>query len=428
VVEVVAVVAWLNRVRNGFWFLPAVCAVLAVLLGLVVTGLDQAFAGALPFLFAGGSDGARSLLSSITSSMISFTGLVFSITIVVLQLTSSQFSPRVLRTLLQDRTSQLALGVFVATFLYAMTVQRSVRGGDGDTQEFVPQLGVTLAYGFVLLSVALFIRYIHHIANAIRAVSIITSVADEARGVIDGWPEPAPEPPPPPSGTPQRRLSTPAPGVVITIDTKRLVRAAEAADVVFVLVPHPGDFVCTGAEIIDVYGAAADDIDEETVVPALALDRERTMDQDAAFGFRQLIDIAERALSPGVNDPTTAVQAMDQLRDLLRLIAGRRLPDGLFCDSAGRLRVVVPQLDFADYLDLAIDEIAHYGENSLQVRAHLAHLLRDLRNVARPEYKPAVERKISELLTAGIIDPNLVRSAPAGSTVAGPSDQSPSSG
>lgn len=427
-VEVVAVVAWLNRVRNGFWFLPAVCAVLAVLLGLVVTGLDQAFAGALPFLFAGGSDGARSLLSSITSSMISFTGLVFSITIVVLQLTSSQFSPRVLRTLLQDRTSQLALGVFVATFLYAMTVQRSVRGGDGDTQEFVPQLGVTLAYGFVLLSVALFIRYIHHIANAIRAVSIITSVADEARGVIDGWPEPAPEPPPPPSGTPQRRLSTPAPGVVITIDTKRLVRAAEAADVVFVLVPHPGDFVCTGAEIIDVYGAAADDIDEETVVPALALDRERTMDQDAAFGFRQLIDIAERALSPGVNDPTTAVQAMDQLRDLLRLIAGRRLPDGLFCDSAGRLRVVVPQLDFADYLDLAIDEIAHYGENSLQVRAHLAHLLRDLRNVARPEYKPAVERKISELLTAGIIDPNLVRSAPAGSTVAGPSDQSPSSG
>ncbi len=412
-------VAWLNRVRNGFWFLPAVCAVLAVLLGLVVTGLDQAFAGALPFLFAGGPDGARSLLSSITSSMISFTGLVFSITIVVLQLTSSQFSPRVLRTLLQDRTSQLALGVFVATFLYAMTVQRSVRGGDGDTQEFVPQLGVTLAYGFVLLSVALFIRYIHHIANAIRAVSIITSVADEARGVIDGWPEPAPEPPPPPSGTPQRRLSTPAPGVVITIDTKRLVRAAEAADVVFVLVPHPGDFVCTGAEIIDVYGAAADDIDEETVVPALALDRERTMDQDAAFGFRQLIDIAERALSPGVNDPTTAVQAMDQLRDLLRRMAVRRLPDGLHCDSTGRLRVVVPQLDFADYLDLAVDEIAHYGENSLQVRAHLAHLLRDLRNVAHPEYRSAVERKISELLTAGIIDPDLVRSAPAGSSAVG---------
>ena len=418
-VEVVAVVAWLNRVRNGFWFLPAVCAVLAVLLGLVVTSLDQAFAGALPFLFAGGPDGARSLLSSITSSMISFTGLVFSITIVVLQLTSSQFSPRVLRTLLQDRTSQLALGVFVATFLYAMTVQRSVRGGDGDTQEFVPQLGVTLAYGFVLLSVALFIRYIHHIANAIRAVSIITSVADEARGVIDGWPEPAPEPPPPPSGTPQRRLSTPAPGVVITIDTKRLVRAAEAADVVFVLVPHLGDFVCTGAEIVDVYGAAADDIDEEKVVPALALDRERTMDQDAAFGFRQLIDIAERALSPGVNDPTTAVQAMDQLRDLLRRMSVRRLPDGLHCDSTGRLRVVVPQLDFADYLDLAVDEIAHYGENSLQVRAHLAHLLHDLGNVARREYRSAVERKISELLTAGIIDPDLVRSAPAGSSAVG---------
>jgi uncharacterized membrane protein len=309
--------------------------------------------------------------------------------------------------------------VFVATFLYAMTVQRSVRGGDGDTQEFVPQLGVTLAYGFVLLSVALFIRYIHHIANAIRAVSIITSVADEARGVIDGWPEPAPEPPPPPSGTPQRRLSTPAPGVVITIDTKRLVRAAEAADVVFVLVPHLGDFVCTGAEIVDVYGAAADDIDEETVVPALALDRERTMDQDAAFGFRQLIDIAERALSPGVNDPTTAVQAMDQLRDLLRRMAVRRLPDGLHCDSTGRLRVVVPQLDFADYLDLAVDEIAHYGENSLQVRAHLARLLHDLGNVARREYRSAVERKISELLTAGIIDPDLVRSAPAGSSAVG---------
>jgi uncharacterized membrane protein len=402
--------------------------VLAVLLGLVVTGLDQAFAGDLPFLFAGGPDGARSLLSSITSSMISVTGLVFSITIVVLQLTSSQFSPRVLRTLLRDRTSQLALGVFIATFLYSMTVQRAVRGGASGGQEFVPQLGVTLAYGFVLLSVALFIRYIHHISNSIRAISIITSVADEARGLIERWPDPSPDPPSPPVGTPQRCLSTPAPGVVVSVSSKQLVGGAEASDVVLVLIPYLGDFLCTDAEVIEVYGAGAHDIDEEKVVPALALARERTMDHDAAFGFRQLVDIAERALSPGINDPTTAVQAMDQLRDLLRLIAGRRLPDGLFCDSAGRLRVVVPQLDFADYLDLAIDEIAHYGENSLQVRAHLAHLLRDLRNVARPEYKPAVERKISELLTAGIIDPNLVRSAPAGSTVAGPSDQSPSSG
>jgi uncharacterized membrane protein len=158
---------------------PLICTVLAIGLGLGSIALDQLIRGSIqfPFLISSGVDGARALLSAIASSMITFTGLVFSITIVTLQLTSSQFSPRVLRTFLRDRFNQLTLGIFIATFVYAMVVLRSARGTDDQLDAFVPQLGVNVAFLLVLASVVVFLIYIHHITQSIRAANIIARSA-----------------------------------------------------------------------------------------------------------------------------------------------------------------------------------------------------------------------------------------------------------
>ena len=151
-------------VRTGFWAIPTVCVVVAVLLALALVQVDRATDGDLRVAFGAGPDGAREVLSAIATSMITFTGLVFSITIVVLQLTSSQFSPRVLRTFLRDRQTQLSLGVFVATFVYAVTVLRTVSSVDDST--FVPALATTVGVALLFVSVGMFVGYIHHIATA----------------------------------------------------------------------------------------------------------------------------------------------------------------------------------------------------------------------------------------------------------------------
>lgn len=175
----------IRRLTNRFWFTPAACVLIAVFSGIAMSNADNWIVRHtnLPFLFEGGPEGARALLSAIITSMISFTGLVFSITVVVLQLTSSQFSPRVLRGFLDDRFNQFALGVFVATFTFALVVLRSVRG-TAEIDPFVPYFSVTTASVLVLVSVAVFLGYINHISQSIRAAAIISHVATDTAGMI----------------------------------------------------------------------------------------------------------------------------------------------------------------------------------------------------------------------------------------------------
>ena len=345
-----------RRVGERFWALPLLCALGALGLGLGLSRLDDAFDTALtlPFLFSGGPEGARALLSAIITSMISFTGLVFSITIVVLQLTSSQFSPRVLRSFLRDRFNQLALGVFVATFVYALVVLRAVRG-TAQVDAFVPQLSVTVAFLFVLASVGVFLGYIHHIAQSIRAATIIANIGADTRDLLERR-HPADGADtvhqPPPHG-PARVVPAGRPGVVQRIDDDALLRAAEQQDLAICVLRAVGEFVPAGAPLLEVHGT--DPRDPDRLSDAIPLGVERSLDEDVGFGFRQLVDIAERALSPGINDPSTAVQAIDQLHDLLRRLATRPLaPRQRFTDD-GWLAVDVPGHGFYVYHGLVID-------------------------------------------------------------------------
>jgi uncharacterized membrane protein len=271
---------------------------------------------------------------AIALAMISFTAVVFSITVVVLQLSSSQYSPRVLRRFLRDRLIQSALGVFVATFAYAMVVLRAVQGGSGTSQaNFVPRLAVTGAFALVLASVALFVAYIGHVVNMIRVATVIASIGADTRAVLagrddgracdhDGAARPR-------RGT----VPSPRPGVLVSLNHRRLASLAAERGCVLRLAARIGDYLPEGGDLFQVQGGPdqrgpdgedQDQDDEREWRTALgrhvAFDTERTMEQDAAFGFRQLADIALQALPPAVNAPTTATQVLDELHDLLRRV------------------------------------------------------------------------------------------------------------
>jgi uncharacterized membrane protein len=352
------------------------------------------------YLFEGQAESAREMLSTIASAMLTFTGLVFSITILVLQLASSQFSPRVLRTFLEDLFTRISLAVFVSSFVYAMVLLPEVRAADKEHAEFVPALSIFVAFLLVLLSVGVFVRYIHHMAHSIRAVHVVQRVANETRRSMEelypealegpSGPEPLPEAPPD-----QRFPHDRPPGVITAVDEQALMRLACERDVVIAIEPLVGDFLPRGAPLFKVWGRAKLDLEElrEHVVVAT----ERTPHQDPAFGFRQLVDVAERALSPGINDPSTAVQALDQLHDLLRTLVRRPFPSPHRVDGNGRLRLILPRPDWEAYVRLGLDEIRQYGEGSLQVSRRLRAILQDLLSMAPGPRRAVLEEQLALL-------------------------------
>lgn len=391
-----------DELRSMFWLVPALCIVVAIGVGVGLIALDH-YLGPSPtlLLYPGPPSGARSFLSSITQAMIAFTGLVFSITIVVLALTSGQFSPRVLRAFLRDRTIQFALGIFVSTFVYSMVVQRAVTGSVGH-QPFVPRIAVTGAFVLVLASVGLFIFYIDHMANMIRAATIVTKLGGESRDLLARRYPSEQHPAGPTVGLEAvvRTVGAPRPGVVVSVNEDALVDLAARSACVVELAVRVGDFVPEGAPLLHIHPdrpGAEPHPDRQHLLAQVAQDSERTMEQDLAFGFRQLVDIAERALSPSTNDPTTACQAIDVLHDLLRRLATRCLPAGRTNGPDGSLRLVIPQYGFGDFVDLAIEEIWRYGSDSAQVPGRLRAMLVDLSDAALPEHLPVLSRWAVEL-------------------------------
>lgn len=388
-------------IRSTFWLVPALCVCASVALGLGLVALDGQLSSTHgAFLYPGPPAGARSFLSSIVTAMISFTGLVFSITILVLQLTSGQFSPRVIRMFLRDRTIRVTLGVFVATFVYAMVVQRAVRGTGGDNAG-VPRIAVTVAFVFVLASVGLFIAYINHVANMVRVVSIIATIAAESRVLLDArYPIDATlDVAATALPTEVRSVAAPAAGVLVSVNVPALSQLADEAGCVIVLALRVGDFVPAGGALLALHVGGRPPLDElaARALDEVALDTERTMEQDLAFGFRQLVDIAERALSPAVNDPTTACQVIDALHDLLRRLATRHLPSGRYTGGDGQLLLVMPRYGFTEFLTLAVTEIWRYGSDAAQVPERMKIMLADLSAAALPEHQETLTRWRAQL-------------------------------
>jgi uncharacterized membrane protein len=389
-----------NYLRSSLWFVPVLCVLAGAGLSFATIAFDRYIGAAIPRSVSGDPEAALAILTTVAASMVTLTGLVLTITMVVVQLAMGQFTPRVLRTILRDRPSQLAIGVFVATFAHAMLVLREVEApSPADPDGFVPGLAIFVAYVLILVSIMVLVSYVHHIGQSLRVASLIDSVGDETRellfelypdvGADDGFlPDTQP-------GNADQIVSAPAPRVLYKIDERELVEAAEDADVTLVLVPRIGDFVPEGVPVFEVHGGTV--VEDGQLLSALAFGRERTLHQDLAYGLQMLVDVAVRSLSKSMGDPTTAVQAIDRLHDCLRQLAQRRFPSGRHCDQAGRLRLVVHEVTWEEYLDIAVDELRQYAVSSIQVTRRLVEMLEDLTAVAPLARRPALERQLDLL-------------------------------
>jgi len=392
-----------ERLQSSLWFVPSVMVVGAMALSLVTTTLDDMLE-ARPFtelIFTGGPDSARSILQTVAGSVITFTALVFSITIVALQLSSQQFSPRVLRTFLRDTQSKVALGMFISTFIYCLMVLRVISAAE-DRGVTLPSISMMVLLVLVLASVAMFVSYISHMAHSIRVSNIVAAVGTEARDLIGSLEGPH-------SGPNGDRWLVDQPagdvvkvrdaGTLTTLDHARLIELAADSNVALVLKMGVGDFVAHGQDLVEVHGAG--EVDHDAVYDLATVGLERTMQQDFAFGIRQLVDIAEKALSPSVNDPTTAVMALDQIHDVMRRMVWRPFPPTEHVDADGIVRLVTKEWDWEALVALAFTEIRQFSGSSVQVKRRMMAILQDLVGAASPERRECLERE-AQRLTASV--------------------------
>ncbi len=392
--SITRVTAFWGRLNSSFWFVPAVMAVVAVALSFVlievdtlrdVTQTDNPSA-----LFTFGPEGARATLSVIASSMITVASLIFSITMLSLQLASSQFGPRTLGNFMRDRSNQIVLGTFIATFLYCLFVLRSVRGTEGASfSSFVPHLAVAFGVLMAAASVAVLLYFIHHIATSIRVETLLEKLAVEGCAAVDHvFPErlghgqaddAAGQPLPDDFDTDSRLIAADSDGYVQSIGGDVLMRIAAKNDLVLRIAARPGAFVTQGACVIAAYPKVrvSDKIDED-LRGAVVIGRDRTPYQDLEFAIRRIVELAQRSLSPGINDPTTALYCIDRLGQVLGRLAERDIPSPMRLDQSGKLRVLTEVFDLGEVTCRAFAAIARYGMTDADVVTRLAETLATL--------------------------------------------------
>ncbi len=412
-----------GRLHDGFrtqlWPTPAVGVTLAVAIGVALPRLERRTADLPPwlrdYLFSGDAGAARTVLDAVAGSLITVTALTFSLTVVTLQLASSQFSPRLLRTFTRDRVVQATLALFLGTFTYALTVLRTVRNETDQGSEFVPDISVTLAYVLAVASVVGLILFLAHLAQTIRVESMLQSVLSDAlttvrRELVERQGAPATWAALLPSGA-SRTLLTPSSGFLVQVSEENLTDAACRADVVLALAVRPGDSLVAGTPVGSVWsrdGSGVDDDTLEALGATLVTSFERTSWQDVGYGLRQLTDVAVKALSPGINDPTTAVHALGSSATLLCELAGRDLGPRVLRDDDDRVRAVLARPDFATLLAVGIDQPARYGAGEPAVLHRLLGLLRELAWVCAPDQQAQVEaglHRVRDVIERGELAP-----------------------
>lgn len=376
----------LSYLRSALWIVPLLAIVLVLAIAPLVRRLDAW----LGWPFAGLSvAGAQALCETVITLSLSFMVFTFGSLLVAIQVASGQLTPRIIATtLLRDNVVRYSVGLFVFSLVFSvMTLDRLDDYGFGLTSFVVALLGIGCMATFLFL--------IDYAARLLRPVSILSKVgADGLRVIASIYPETVT------SGTGAPRFTPPAgasrivrhggpPGIVLAVDRAALVADAALANGIIECVPHVGDFVAVDEPLLTLYGGAvaiADTRLRETV----AIGAERTMEQDPLFAFRILVDIALKALSPAINDPTTAVLAIDQIQHLLRAVGRRRLRGELIDDASGHHRLVYRTPNWEDFVHIACAEIRAAGAGSFQVARRLRSLLENLIATLPPQRHAAL--------------------------------------
>jgi uncharacterized membrane protein len=367
-----------SRLRFSTWIIPLAYAVAAVVAGAVFPRVETRVFHGLTATVTIAS--ATAIYSSVASGMLALSGVVFSLAFVMIQFSSTAYSPRLVLWISRDPFMWHAVGVFTATFLYAIAALAWVdRNGSGK----VPLISNLIVVAFVLASVTMFVGLIQRI-RLLQITRMLNFTGNQGRKVIDAvYPQldtsAAAVTPENFRGLPvtQTLFHRTRPEVIEALDTAALVNLAKTSSGIIEMLAAVGDTIVSDTPLLRVFGANGT-IDERSLAKAIQRGEERTFEQDPKYALRLLVDIAIKALSPAINDPTTAVQALDQIEDLLLRLGSRRLEIGDFRDREGQLRLVVPYPAWGDFLRLAFDEIRYYGSHSVQVMRRMKALVSDL--------------------------------------------------
>lgn len=395
-----------QRLGERFWFVPAVMCVVAAALAHALVAVDRVLAGSVApgwtsfVLYRVGASGSRDVLGAIASSSLAVAGTTFSITMAVLALTSSSYGPRLVRNFMTDRGNQVVLGVYVSTFLYSLLVLRSVRvigdPGATDAQVFVPHLAVNGAVVLAVANVAVLVYFIHHISDSVQVATLARRVRLELLASVDRlYPADVGRAPTGPDGAADR---PPAPvpdgpgapvvagrcGYLQSVRDDALMRVAVGADVVLVLEVRPGQFLLEDTVVVRIHPAEhADERLVERVRATLQVADDRSPHQDPELSVQQLTELAVRALSPGTNDPFTAINALDDLSVGLSRLVGRETPSVTRLDDDGDLRVVAPAVEPAELVVGVLDAVRWNAPSAPSVMASALDLVRRVGGHAR---------------------------------------------
>jgi len=389
---------WLYAIHGSYWFVPALMAIAAILVSQLTVQADREFGGQWMasswWANLNQPEGARALLATVAGSMITVTGVTFSLTILAVSYATSHFGPRLLDNFMHDRGNQVTLGMFVATFLYCLLVLRTVRSASGpfdessSTTAFVPNLSVLVAVLLTMASVGVLIYFIHHIPESIYIANVLNNISQQISSKVDDlYPQMLGEPiVGPPVDVDDRmngaiEVRSQQSGYLQGLDETSLLEFANENDSIVRLLCRPGDYLLPEQVIARVafQGTQRDDCDcASRILKSFAIGVSRTPTQDLSFLSNQLIEIAIRALSPGVNDPFTANECIDQLSKMLNELSRRSLPSQYRKDPQGQLRIITTEPSWADIVEQSIGRLTYYVRADPNVAAHLEHRIHQI--------------------------------------------------
>ncbi len=392
-----------ERYVMSLWFIPTCFTIGAIVLANLSIWLDDQIDApvAVRWLLVSDPSTAASLAGTIAAATLAFVAVVFATTLVAIQLAASQYSPRAVRIFIRARATRVTLGLFLATFVFALVMNLSNRADVASARQFAPVASVACLLALMLATVLGFVFYLHAVVRLMRVQYLLETVAEETRISIDrNFPpasgyvdaeEPARDPAPV-----LLTYGGPA-GVVSANDLGKLAEVARQASCWIELRVGVGEYLATGTPIALVHGGG---VGVEEIMGCFLVGGERTFLQDPGFGFRQIVDIAIRALSPAVNDPTTGVQSIDRLNDLLAIVGIRPQPTGWRVDEQGTARILRKIRPFPELIELSVVEIIRYGADSPQVVRRLRALFDELEATC-PDRIEAIGRQ-RELLDAAV--------------------------
>jgi uncharacterized membrane protein len=399
---------WTN-LRSSFWFMPSLLVLASIALAVVLIEADSAtshrWLARWPRLFGAGPEGARQILSTLAGSMMSVMGITFSMTLVALALASSQYTSRILRSFMRSRVTQVTLGIFAGIFAYCLVVLHTIRGGSGEVG-FVPSLALFFAFVLALAGIGVLIFFIHHIASSIQASSIIASIAQETMASITRlFPEELGHGPDKDEDPDEvlRSLddktwyAVPAEvnGYIQNVDTDALLGLARNRKTIVRMERGIGDFVVRNTPLASL--ALEQPPDRETIAAlnaSYSIGSHRTVEQDPAFGVRQIVDMALKALSPGVNDTSTAIMSVDYLTAILAQLASRKFPASHRYED-GELRAITIAPTFEDLLAESYDQIRRNAGGNVSIMARTLGALEMLAGLAaRPRRRRALREQV----------------------------------